>query len=170
MKLTPEIGACAFLASRHMRLPERSPKGENLAWWHPLVSGSPNTVHEAGVSVRERVAASEDDVPQEDWPDHIVRWPRSAEPRALKIKSGGSAKTLWTTLSTRAGSAWRTVRGCWRMQHLLYWRGGAAACQKLSCTPTVGAKLLLWIYPLAMPPEAIKYNMPPYTSRRLSGR
>ena len=38
--------------------------------------------------------------------------------------------------------------------------GGAAACQKLSCTPTVGAKLLLWIYPLAMPPEAIEYSMP----------
>ena len=48
--------------------------------------------------------------------------------------------------------------------------GVALANQKLSCTPTVGAMLLPWIYPLAMPPEAIEYSMPPYTSRRLSGR
>jgi hypothetical protein len=59
-------------------------EGGDLAWWHPLVSGSPETVHEAGVSVRGRVAASEDDVPPEFWPEHIARWPNRPPKRARK--------------------------------------------------------------------------------------
>jgi hypothetical protein len=50
-------------------------EGGELAWWHPLVSGSPETVREAGVSVRGRVAASELDLPMDHWPERIVRWP-----------------------------------------------------------------------------------------------
>jgi uncharacterized cysteine cluster protein YcgN (CxxCxxCC family) len=50
-------------------------EGRDLAWWHPLVSGSDQTVHQAGVSVRGRVSASEEDVPVELWPDRIVKWP-----------------------------------------------------------------------------------------------
>ncbi|KPH82498.1 YcgN family cysteine cluster protein [Bosea vaviloviae] len=50
-------------------------EGRDLPWWHPLVSGDPETVVEAGVAVRNRVFASEDDVPDDDVPDRIVAWP-----------------------------------------------------------------------------------------------
>src|SRR6476660_1360511 len=45
--------------------------GHDLYWWHPLVSGDPDTVHAAGISVRGKVGASEDEVPDEDLEDRI---------------------------------------------------------------------------------------------------
>ncbi|MFL6797703.1 MAG: YcgN family cysteine cluster protein [Xanthobacteraceae bacterium] len=49
--------------------------GHELYWWHPLVSGDPETVHQAGISVRGRVAASEEDIDEADLEDRIVSWP-----------------------------------------------------------------------------------------------
>ena len=50
-------------------------EGKDLYWWHPLVSGDPDTVHIAGVSVRGRVAANERDVPVEKLEDYVVEGP-----------------------------------------------------------------------------------------------
>jgi uncharacterized cysteine cluster protein YcgN (CxxCxxCC family) len=49
--------------------------GKDLYWWHPLVSGDPETVHAAGVSVKGKVGASEVDVPDDQLEEHLVSWP-----------------------------------------------------------------------------------------------
>ncbi len=48
--------------------------GEDLKWWHPLISGDPETVHRAGISVRGRTV-EESAVAIEDYEDYVVDWP-----------------------------------------------------------------------------------------------
>jgi uncharacterized cysteine cluster protein YcgN (CxxCxxCC family) len=53
----------------YRRIAEHKP----LEWWHPLVSGSRDTVHEAGISVRGHTVG-EDTVATEELEDHIIHW------------------------------------------------------------------------------------------------
>jgi uncharacterized cysteine cluster protein YcgN (CxxCxxCC family) len=67
-------------------------EGKDLAWWHPLVSGSPESVHSAGVSVRGRIGASETEMAEDDYPDRIVRWPKRVPAKAkpnVEAAAGG---------------------------------------------------------------------------------
>ncbi len=46
-------------------------EGKPLYDWHPLISGSAETVHEAGVSVR-GWTVPEFEVDEDDWEDHLI--------------------------------------------------------------------------------------------------
>ncbi len=74
LKLTPKLVAeiswlpptCAYRVLN---------EGRDLAWWHPLVSGDPETVVTAGVSTKGRTIP-EDGLTPDDFEDYIVKWPR----------------------------------------------------------------------------------------------
>ena len=50
-------------------------QGKPLFDWHPLISGSTESVHEAGVSMQHRTVA-EFEIDEDDWEDHIIEEPR----------------------------------------------------------------------------------------------
>lgn len=68
--LTPENLAWFPSTCAYRLLAENKP----LYWWHPLISGDPESVYHAGVSVRYRVI-SEEQVHEDDLEDYIVDWP-----------------------------------------------------------------------------------------------
>src|SRR5262252_4335641 len=65
--------------------------GHDLYWWHPLVSGDPDSVHAAGISVRNRVFSDEDALPEDKLADHIVSWP-AKWPKGAKGASARNPK------------------------------------------------------------------------------
>ncbi|MBU6498340.1 MAG: YcgN family cysteine cluster protein [Rhodospirillales bacterium] len=68
----------------------RLAEGRDLAWWHPLVSGDPETVHRAGISVRGRIVSERGAGPLEH---HIVEWPGRA-PRARRPARPAHSMTM----------------------------------------------------------------------------
>ncbi len=48
-------------------------EGRPLYDWHPLISGSPESVHEAGISIRGRVV-SDEFVHPDGYDEHIITW------------------------------------------------------------------------------------------------
>lgn len=92
-KLNTETCRCRSYASRHVEIPDCIAVAHDMQWdwlpatcayrlraedkplfaWHPLLSGSPASVHEAGISVRDRVL-SEDNVHPDELERHSVRW------------------------------------------------------------------------------------------------
>lgn len=57
-------------------------EGKSLRHWHPLISGDPQTVHEAGISVSGRTV-SEAGLSIEDWEHHIVDWPATEKRKKI---------------------------------------------------------------------------------------
>lgn len=49
-------------------------EGKPLFDWHPLISGTPDTVHAAGMSVQ-GWTVPEFEIPEEEWEDHVIEEP-----------------------------------------------------------------------------------------------
>jgi len=91
-----ERGGCSDYANRHAHMPDcigLTPyEGRDLPPWHPLRSGDPDTVREAGISILDEVI-SENGVEIEDLPAYIREWPDMGPPQEPEErKEGGVTK------------------------------------------------------------------------------
>ena len=79
--LTPEtVGSLGWLPKTcAYRLLD---EGKPLQWWHPLVSGNPETVREAGITVTGG-AYSEEGIEVDDLVDHLWRLPKPLRRRVF---------------------------------------------------------------------------------------
>ncbi|QGX97395.1 YcgN family cysteine cluster protein [Roseovarius faecimaris] len=48
--------------------------GKPLYDWHPLISGDPDSVHRAGVSMQ-NATLPEFEIPEDEWEDHLIEEP-----------------------------------------------------------------------------------------------
>ena len=86
VRLTPAaVGALPWLpqtcAYRILAEAQAAGRPGDLPSWHPLVSGDPETVHAAGISVRDRVAGPEEEFSLRELVSRTVAWPWGDEER-----------------------------------------------------------------------------------------
>jgi len=60
-------------------------EGEELPWWHPLISGDPATVERAGISIKDRTIP-EDGMSTDDYEDYLVKWPKKVPKQSIRNK------------------------------------------------------------------------------------
>jgi uncharacterized cysteine cluster protein YcgN (CxxCxxCC family) len=66
-------------------------EGKDLFWWHPLVSGTPDTVRAAGAAINGRALSERDAGPLEhhlvDWPGELPPVQANPAPRAKAVRA-----------------------------------------------------------------------------------
>ena len=59
-------------------------EGKELYAWHPLISGNPDSVHQAGVSAQGR-SIPDTGIDFDDFEDYLVKWPGKIPVRTRKM-------------------------------------------------------------------------------------